>query len=615
MPRALVRAALGATALVLLLATAAPAVPAVPAVSSVDLVEPPLPEAAFAEQVSAGPCTPEDDYEKNLWTAGRYPACERLRFRYGPIPVRPGQNDGVLVPVTIEKPAYDGYIVRFKPDLHDATGKAPGIEKVHLHHATWLNLTKGYGNGPFAAAGEEKTTFTIPDGYGFPIKATDTWQLLYMVHNAVPEPTSVWVTYDVDYVPATSADAAKLTPAFPLWLDVQANEQFDDDQTDAGNNPVFNVHRGFGSYSEDFGQQVCTWPRENCARFDQFGEVKAQQGKDVPGVEGTDWTVTKALEGTLVQIGGHLHPGGLRDEVSLVRNGVEKPIHYSDAIYWDRDNPGQAGGPINTWDFSMTTTGAALGWKVNIKAGDKLRLNAVIDSETASWYENMGIVMTLVAPGVFRGVDPFDPDLEIVNGVPTGAKAPVGSPQPSCTNDADTLCLGGQVTHGHLQEASVFGGCGNSPCPPLPTKEGRLVSEIQSTAFTYGEADFAVIGQTGIPRVRKGQPVKFVNPDTAGDIWHTFTRCKEPCTGAYGLDYPIADGGTGPNDHMDFDSTEIGYGLSFSPAAGRVDKDYRDPEGLVRKGLYYEFTPNQTGTFTFWCRVHPSMRGAFKVID
>src|SRR2546421_844696 len=80
----------------------------------------PTPEPNFAVNVAPRPCAYEghDEYERRLyategWKAPdyeRYPgACQRLRFAFGPIHVKPGQNDVLLQPVTIEKPAQDGY--------------------------------------------------------------------------------------------------------------------------------------------------------------------------------------------------------------------------------------------------------------------------------------------------------------------------------------------------------------------------------------------------------------------------------------------------------------------------------------------------------------------------
>ena len=68
---------------------------------------------------------------------------------------------------------------------------------------------------PTFAAGEEKTTFQLPRGYGYHYNPSDNWIMNYMIHNLTPKPTKVSITYDIDFVPDSSAAAAKLTPAPP----------------------------------------------------------------------------------------------------------------------------------------------------------------------------------------------------------------------------------------------------------------------------------------------------------------------------------------------------------------------------------------------------------------
>ena len=600
---------------------------------------PPTPEPGLiqAGQVLKTPCTATNAYEAKLWRS--YGSdCVRLHFAFGPILAKPGQNDALIQPVTIEKPAYSGYIVRFRPDLVDETGQAPDISIVHLHHATWLNLNPQYGNGPFFAAGEEKTIATFPPGYGLHVGAGDSWALLYMVHNATPNPHVVWITYDVDYIADADAPKHHIVPVKPIWLDVQ-RQPIAPGANNTPANPVYNVQRGFGhvdsssfarlntGFNDGTGNLVCSWPLENCARHDAYGTVTPQQGVDMHGkVAGADWTVTPNLAGTLIGIGGHLHPGGIRDEVSLVRKGVEKPIFVSDAIAWQHP-PGdtaRAGGPRDSWNFSMGVTGATLGWKVKIKPGDILRLNAVYDSDLASWYENMGIVVAFVAPNDSTdvlhggpGVDIFDQPVSIEAGFPDTATPTPGWLTPSChPNDEAAqgplvLCIRGQVTHGHLREASTFGGAGVLPINAKPSNQ--FVSQIDTVNFTYGTADQGVVGATGIPKVHVGKPLTFVNFDTVADIWHTFTSCRQPCSGSYGLDYPTAYG-VGDKNGADFDSTEIGYGLFFSPASGQLFGQNKPFDQALRDGAYATFTPAVPGIYTFYCRIHPSMRGVFDAV-
>lgn len=63
------------------------------------------------------------------------------------------------------------------------------------------------------------------------------------------------------------------------------------------------------------------------------------------------------MAGTIGGLGGHLQFGGVRNEVSLVRKGKEKPIFISDAMYWSH-NPkkrvkDRISAPPTSWDFSM----------------------------------------------------------------------------------------------------------------------------------------------------------------------------------------------------------------------------------------------------------------------
>lgn len=590
------------------------------------LDEIPLYEPGFLEPVSGGACTPEDVYDQPNYYGSK---CERLNFVFGPLTAKPGQNDVLIQPTTFEKPWYDGYIVRMKPNLVDAIGVVPPVERLHLHHGTWLNTTRNYGSGPWFASGEEKSILIMPQGYGIQVRMDDEWLLLHMIHNATPNPLAVYVTYSIDFVKQADAQALGIRNTRQIWLDVGGGKFHRDTDTYLLN-PIFNIQRGFGG--TDLGAfqgrfftdphaypgSVCTWPRQNCARFNSEGKVSAQQGKPVV-VGGKDYVIgTEALgtgvnEGTLVVIGGHVHPGGIRDEISVVRGatwdaasetyvgGVEKPIMVSDAVYWDYANPNNAGGTPTSWDFAMTGTTETLGWKVRVKRGDILRLNGVYDTSIGSWYEQMGIVMTWIAPGDTSGVDPFSPDVVFHPGHPTTATLPPGITA-SCTPGFDAasgktvLCMRGTVTHGHITTSGNHGACvpGSASCPLLPASDGPIVDTITIQAFAYGPADLGVIRLAGIPRAKVNTPLRFVNLDTADYVWHTVTRCALPCTGPTTTNYPLADGGTGP---MDFDSSELGIGLAPAQTAEWI------------------FTPTETGTFTFWCRIHPPMRGAIKVVE
>ncbi|HEX4718593.1 MAG TPA: hypothetical protein VH300_08685 [Thermoleophilaceae bacterium] len=478
--------------------------------------------------------------------------CQRLRFAYGPLTVNPGAN-AQLLGVNVQKPLYDGYVTRLTANLYRTDGTIPPVDVVHLHHGAWVS-SRMYGNFPvFFAAGEEKTHLQVPSGYGMKVLGSDQWSIGYMLHNLTPVAEHVYLTYDLDYTPAEQADSEGIKPVIPLWLDVmnRVNPFY----------PVFNVQRGYGHYDKKWGRKVCSFPKERCAAFNPFGQ--AQPGNGV----GWDYEISNAYDGTIVAMGGHLHPGGLEDQVSLVHRKQVKRVFNSDAKYWDK------AGPVS-WDMAMTVTPP--NWRLRVRAGDKIRLNAVYDSQRASWYENMGIVMAFLAPGDTSGVDVF-----------------------SSASAGAHLATVGTVTHGHLAENDHHGG---THARPLPTKLGPVTNRISIKDFIYKPGDLSSPG--GIPQVRADQRLTFFNGDDKDWIWHTITTCAKPCTAETGIAYPLA------NAMPTIDSLEMGNAppLGFYTRAEPVS-------GKVR----FSLTPDKSGlkvgqTVTYFCRIHPFMRGAFKVV-
>ena len=458
---------------------------------------------------------------------------QHLHFKYGPIHIVPGQNLILVGPVTIEKPAYDGYVVGFRPNLVRADGSVPPIEQIHLHHAVWLNLSRKDSTAPgipgerIAASGEEKTVFNLPSGYGYPVKGTDVWALNYMIHNETPNPDNVWITYDVDYVPATSDLAKTLTPVHPIWMDVQNGKAY----------PVFDVHRGSGTNGQ------FTYPND-----------------DPQAPRLNTWTANQ--DGTLVWAAGHVHPGGLYDDLSVARGDQSQLLFHSVAQYWDPN------GPVS-WDMAMTATNPD--WRVAIRTGDRLSVTSTYETRLASWYESMGIMILWMAPPDARAPDPF-------------------------ANPA-AISTTGQITHGHLPEADNHGGAATGLPDPTTLPDGQTVQNgVAITDFNYTPGDLTLPSSLqNPPIVKQGAALHFGNFDSAAQIYHTITACRAPCTGSTGISYPLANG------TIDFDSGELGYGVPGYTAA-RQQSDWYTPANLP------------TGTYTYFCRVHPFMRGAFRVV-
>ena len=85
---------------------------------------------------------------------------------------------------------------------------------------------------------------------------------------------------------------------------------------------------------------------------------------------------------------GHLHPGGLHDDLWLDRTGQTAHLFRSDAKYFE------PAGAVS-WDVAMTVTNPD--WLVAVHKGDTLRISTTYDSGRASWYESMGIMVVWMA--------------------------------------------------------------------------------------------------------------------------------------------------------------------------------------------------------------------------
>ena len=466
-----------------------------------------------------------------------YQGMQKIRYRYGPITITPGQNV-IRFNGTDLKPKVPGFITRFKPDfVRVKDNKPPPVDVLHLHHGVWLiNRHDGQGLAPSFAAGEEKTIVQLPRGFGYAYKPSDTWTINDMLHNLLPTPDSVYVTWEIDFVPATSPAAATLKPASMQWMDVAGLKAY----------PVFNAKRAFGRGGK------YTFP----------DQARGAQRTDIGFAR--RWTVPSDL--TLVQTAGHLHPGGLYSDLKVTRGGVTKPLFRSEAEYFE------PAGAVS-WDVSMTATPAS--WRVRLKQGDVLSVSATYDTSKASWYEVMGIMVLAVSrdPGA-GGTDPF-----------------VG-----------TIATRGTPTHGHLKENDNHGGdVLGLPDARTLLAGPSLSGPLNITNFTYTRGDLGLVGSNGRPpTVKAGQSLTFRNIDAKKEIWHTITSCRAPCNASSGVAYPLANG------PVDFDSAELGFyqipggrHIGGPPASGT--DTWKTPSNL------------KPGTYNYFCRIHPFMRGAFRV--
>jgi hypothetical protein len=250
-------------------------------------------------------------------------------------------------------------------------------------------------------------------------------------------------------------------------------------------------------------------------------------------------------------------------------------------------------GPVS-WDLAMT--GTAPDWRPHINAGDVLRVSATYDTRHADWYEVMGIMVAFEAWDDQQGLDPF-----------TGQRSTPLANASVVDPFAHAVDQRGYLTHGRLRENRHHGGTRWLTVDPrkLPNCHTRTVDIAN---FIYMSGDLNPRGSRRcVPTVKEGQSISFVNEDASplpagipglapssaylNSIFHTITGCRYPCTFGTGISYPLANG------PVSFSSGELGDG---SPAIGT--RRWSTPANL------------RPGTYTYFCYIHPFMRGAFRVV-
>jgi plastocyanin len=260
--------------------------------------------------------------------------------------------------------------------------------------------------------------------------------------------------------------------------------------------------------------------------------------------------------GVLVATAGHLHPGGLHTDLKIRRHGKTVPLFRSQAKYFE------PAGAVS-WDVAMT--GTRKDWRVKVRKGDVLSVHATYDTRRASWWESMGIMVVYMADRG-PGKNPF--------------KTNVNRP--------------GRVTHGHLAENNNHGG-GQTTLPDARTLPDGPDNPgfVDMVDFRYQLGDLSLgAGARNPPVIHAGQSLTFRDAgDNARGVYHSITSCKAPCNRATGIAYPIADGG------VQFESGTLG--TAVPPATGALQ--WQTPSNL------------SPGTYTYFCRIHPFMRGAFRV--
>lgn len=204
--------------------------------------------------------------------------------RYGPFVMPPASLGGARhenkVLTGIPKPCTDCYLVAARPGLVYEDGSNANLDTgLMLHHAVWTrpsfrdttcgrNSAIGSQGLRFFAAGNERTEFRLPPGFGYLVGA-DPWNLIVEIMNHSDIARTVYVTLDVLYRPASD----DLLPVTPVWLDVN-----------------------------------------NCGNSEYA----------VPaGPSEQHWSWTSTVTGRVVSTGGHVHDGGVKTVLTNETTGEQ----------------------------------------------------------------------------------------------------------------------------------------------------------------------------------------------------------------------------------------------------------------------------------------------------
>ena len=537
----------------------------------------------------AAPAQAQDGGDEIL-SAASYPDMTTYSCRTDAIAIHPGQNLNLFAGTktcpnaqVVSGPGdtspfapgsgAQGYITRFQPsmvEVHDSGElTTPGVDDLHLHHVVWL----APNGGPTFASGEEKTIVKLPQGYGIKVGGDASWGLNHMIHNLTAEGgRRVYLTWEIDWVPETQPARTDINSTTVQWLDVAGAPQI---------YPVFDAERGF----DRDGDGLFTFPDD------------VPTDPSVPGFEerqkisqAANWTVPGGGR-TLVFVAGHLHPGGLSVDLEVARDGADagnvdgddpsevRPLFKSDARYYE------PAGAVS-WDVSMEATRPD--WRIALKAGDTISIDATYDVDDASWYESMGILPLAVSTANDPAAkDPFDDEAAV-----------------RAMYDAD-----GVLTHGRLPENIDARARDDMGLPdPRKVKSGKKApkSGIEIDAFRYQLGGYSAF--RGFPSqlmrpplVKKGRGVSFTSQDALPGMpeteqaWHSITSCEAPCNRGAGIGYPLANG------PVKFDSGQLGFGTFANSGVAAQTNEYKTPE-----------LPKAGKTYTYFCRIHPFMRGSVR---
>jgi polyvinyl alcohol dehydrogenase (cytochrome) len=487
---------------------------------------------------------------------------DKLSLYYGPYTIPPGWD---MNRVDLELPTQNGFLIELEPAMRRVQDLSePPHTEAHIHHAHWFGFDPG---------NEEDNYF---DQLG---PGTHEW-----VFGNGDEETRA------DFRRRTAAEPKG--PVYANFLPAGRNQTVIYMLHNKTNQPmevwiVLDVIFQHGTreqlerithreYHDVAGMlmgrtfDVPVQPKGD-GKWENARDQKTEDGKPRP----IEWTAPR--DGTIIGSGGHLHPGGI--QVTAENFGSKSnPCPndgrgYGGTLLYKSDVINRHA-PLSE-DYQTEVTHPA--WRAPVRKGDRLRISGTYVNKKNAWYYAMthaGWYMDYEQPPKGH-CKPY-----IVGPAKKKVKDPTeGVPNRAWTHE-DEYCgvKWGQEPCEHAEKR-----------PPASAFVEQNLVHIANFQYLPGDRSSATAGGK-IPSVKQGETITFVNDDQFANIRHTVTTCPWPCNGRYVANYPHANG--------TWDSDTLGFDL--------IDGGTPNPRA--------ETPPNLApGLYTYYCRIHPWMRGAFRI--
>jgi plastocyanin len=499
---------------------------------------------------------------------------KKMRFWYGPYTMPAGWDANR---VDLDIPVHNGMIIAIEPELRISPDwQEPSHQVAHIHHAHWFALDPGneednytggntewiFGNGDE----ETRADFTQRSRaqkngpvYGEYIGLAGPQAMIYMLHNKTAETMTGYVVLDVTFKYGTL------------------------EQLNATGRPHHDVSGVLFGRTFDVPRQ-----RKRDGNRDRSWNTTKDHGDGA-----IEWTAT--IDGTMIGTGSHVHPGGYRvltENMGSEENPCPDDGRGTGGTLLLKSDIINRVTPLSE-DYQTEVTRPS--WRAPVHEGDRIRITGYYKNARYAWYTAMthnGIYIDEQQPPKGRckpylvGKDRKKRVRQKVRGragrvrvVRRRIDPTEGVPNRKWGHNHDTFC------------GVKFG---FDPCePPFDAPEpGPLASRVTIANFQYYPGGRGAPGDMGKPpTVKQGESLTFVNLDQQANIRHSVTTCKYPCNGRYVSNYPWADGR--------WDSGTLGY--------DPIDGGTPNPASSTPTDL-------PVGKYSYFCRIHPFMRGEFHVV-